>query len=56
MGAFDVTLTEDDMAYLDEKYLPHKIELCTKFGFVLKLVNFNSLNFILELKKIINCK
>lgn len=25
MGAFDVTLTEDDMAYLDEKYLPHKI-------------------------------
>ena len=25
MGAFDVTLTDDDMAYLDEKYLPHKI-------------------------------
>ncbi|MFC3932541.1 aldo/keto reductase [Streptococcus dentapri] len=25
MGAFDVTLTDDDMAYLDEKYLPHKV-------------------------------
>ncbi|MCQ9215535.1 aldo/keto reductase [Streptococcus gallolyticus] len=25
MGAFDVTLTDDDMAYLDENYLPHKI-------------------------------
>ena len=29
MGAFDVTLTDDDMAYLDEKYLPHKsLVLC----------------------------
>ena len=25
MGVFDVTLTDDDMAYLDENYLPHKI-------------------------------
>ena len=24
-GAFDVTLTDEDVAYLDEKYLPHKI-------------------------------
>lgn len=25
MGAFEVTLTVEDIAYLDEKYLPHKI-------------------------------
>lgn len=25
MGAFDVTLTDKDMAFLDENYLPHKI-------------------------------
>lgn len=25
MGAFSVKLSEDDLAYLDEKYLPHKI-------------------------------
>lgn len=25
MGAFEVTLINEDIAYLDEKYLPHKI-------------------------------
>lgn len=25
MGAFDLTLMDKDMAYLDEQYLPHKI-------------------------------
>lgn len=25
MGAFDLKLTDEDMAYLDEKYLPHKV-------------------------------
>lgn len=25
MGAFEVTLIDEDIAYLDEKYLPHKI-------------------------------
>ena len=25
VGAFDVTLTDEDIAYIDEPYVPHKI-------------------------------
>lgn len=33
VGAFDVKLTEDDIAYLDELYVPHKlVGVMARFG------------------------